>query len=110
MTWHEKVCVWRCETNSFLNKVKRYVWNKHCQLWWYRLWIRKDEFHKSLDMDADAMMEMDEGERELYLADLIRRRKKAHQEDLARLEREKRNRNFVTAILGKFVSQKEDQK
>ena len=68
MTWHKK------------------IWNKRLLLWWYRLWIRKDEFHKSLDIDPDAMMEMDEEEKERYLADLVRRRKKAHQKDLARFK------------------------
>ncbi len=60
----------------------RKIWNKRLLLWWHRLWIRKDEFHNSLDIDPDAMMEMDEREKEEYLANLIKRRKAAHQKDL----------------------------
>jgi|GEM_PF-3095624 len=82
MTWCKKI--WRYETRSFLDKIKRCVWNKHLLLWWHRLWIRKDEFHNSLNIDSDAMMEMDEREKEEYLANLIKRRKAAHQRDLIR--------------------------
>jgi hypothetical protein len=55
-------------------KTRRWVWNKHLLLWWYRLWIRRDEFHSSLNMDLDAMLEMNEKEMERYSKDLIKRR------------------------------------
>lgn len=49
---------------------------------WHRLWIRKDEFHHSLDMDTYAMMDMKADERKRYLTDLIRRRNSAHRRDI----------------------------
>lgn len=60
------------------SKIKRRIWNKHILLWWFRLWIRKDEFHRSLDMDEEAVREMNKEERENYFADLLRRKKIAH--------------------------------
>ena len=86
MTWHNEIYIWQCEVKSFCSKIKRRVWNKHFLLWWYRLWIRKDEFHNSLSRDPDAMMEMNEQEMKEYFADLARRRKKSHQRDLARFK------------------------
>ena len=67
-----------------LQKLKRRIWNKHILLWWYKLWIRKDEFHKSLNMDPHAVMEMDVEERKRYFHDLNRRRSIAHELDLQR--------------------------
>ncbi len=59
-------------------KIKRRIWNKHVLLWWNRLWIRKDEFHRSLDLDVEAMFEMNKKEQTRYLADITRRREIAH--------------------------------
>lgn len=52
--------------------------------WWNRLWIRKDEFHRSLIMDDVLMSKMNEIERDKYRVDLIRRRNIAHKRDLRR--------------------------
>lgn len=71
--------IWCFRIRVFPDKIRRYVWNKHLLLWWYRFWIRKDEFHKSLDMDILAMMEMNKEERKKYLLDLLKRREIAHQ-------------------------------
>ena len=60
----------------------RCQWRKRVTLWWHRLWLRKDEFHVSLDMDALALCAMDEREKSEYLRDLARRRHKAHVRDL----------------------------
>lgn len=54
------------------------------KLWWDRLWIREDEFHKSLSMDAVMYAEMDPIERRAYLNDLMTRREVAHRRDMAR--------------------------
>jgi hypothetical protein len=70
------------DLKSSTYKMKRRIWNKHILLWWYRLWVRRNEFHRSLDMDFAAMMEMDESEWKKYLTDLVRRRKIAHQRGL----------------------------
>ena len=80
MTWYE--------IRLSLDKIKHYIWNKHFLLWWHRLWIRKDEFHKSLDLDPETMIGMDEQEKRKYFSDLMRRRKIAHRKDLARLKKD----------------------
>jgi len=49
---------------------------------WNKLWIRKDEFHSSLDLDGEAMGYMNEKEREKYIMDLVRRRNIAHERGL----------------------------
>ena len=72
------------DIKSLPGKIKRRIWNKRLLLWWYRLWVREDEFHRSLDMDVAAMLEMNERERKKYLADLVHRREIAHQRDLAK--------------------------
>jgi hypothetical protein len=88
MKWHKKVrivlYVWWLNVKSLPGKIKRRIWNKHILLWWHRLYIRKDEFHRSLNMDGAAMLEMNEKERKKYLADLVHRREIAHQRDLAK--------------------------
>jgi hypothetical protein len=63
-------------------KLKRRIWNKRLVLWWHKLWVRRDEFHKSLDMNAPAMLEMNKKERSRYIADLVRRREIAHQRSM----------------------------
>ncbi|MDO8669668.1 MAG: hypothetical protein Q7K65_05235 [Candidatus Buchananbacteria bacterium] len=70
------------EFKSFPGKVKRFIWNRGLKLWWYRLWIRKDEFHKSLDMDKNALLDMNPKQREAYIKDLTIRRQKAHDRDI----------------------------
>jgi len=57
-------------------------WRISLRLWWHRLWIRKDEFHESLVMDSEAMLEMTQEECDKYRADLCRRRQIAHQRDM----------------------------
>ncbi|MEA1937148.1 MAG: hypothetical protein U9N04_03485 [Patescibacteria group bacterium] len=91
--------IWQHKIKSFLDKTKRRVWNKRLQLWWYKLWIREDEFHSSLDIDPEAMMEMDKREEEEYLANLRKRRKTAHQKDLVRF---KKNKNKLSFLLNSF--------
>lgn len=51
------------------------------KLFWNRLWIRKDEFHPSLDIDPIASSYMTKEERELYYKDIVRRREIAHRLD-----------------------------
>ncbi|MFA5420519.1 MAG: hypothetical protein WC280_00630 [Patescibacteria group bacterium] len=53
-------------------------------LWWRRLWIRKDEFHHSLNLNCTAMIKMSKEERDKYLADIVRRRNIAHEKDQVR--------------------------
>lgn len=65
-----------------LRNIRRIIWNKRLKIWWYRIFIRKNEFHSSLDMDIEAMMVMDEMERKKYHDDIRRRRVLAHDRSL----------------------------
>lgn len=49
---------------------------------WSKLWVRKDEFHSSLNLDVESMLYMNEKEREKYTIDLIKRRNIAHKRGL----------------------------
>lgn len=71
---------------DFPGKTKRRIWNKRILLTWNRLWIRKDEFDRSLNMDVNALLEMNDEEREHYVWDLIRRRQIAHDRDLVGMD------------------------
>lgn len=68
---------------DFFIEIKRLVWNRGLKLGWYRLWVRKDEFHPSLNMDVKAMVGMSKEVRKKYELDLVRRRQIAHDRDLA---------------------------
>ena len=57
-------------------------WHAGIKLLWYRLWIRKDEFHSSLHSDFYALMGMSRKRRDKYYKDLMRRREIAHRRDL----------------------------
>ena len=66
-----------------MKKSRKYrVWNKHLLLSWYKLWVRKDEFHRSLDLDGRALEVMTKKERQIYCKDLVKRREIAHYKDL----------------------------
>ena len=77
------------DIRDFPLNIKRRIWNKSILLGWNRLWLRKDEFHSSLDMDSDAMFVMNKSERGLYVKDLCKRRNMAHERDMEEMEREK---------------------
>lgn len=72
---------WFLELKIFLSDIKSHIWNKRILLWWYRLWIRKDEFHDSLDIDLGAAFVMNDEELKKYKEDLYRRRDIAHRRD-----------------------------
>ena len=52
------------------------------RVWWSELWIRKQEFHRTLNMDVLALGKMTENEKANYYDYLFRRRDIAHQRDL----------------------------
>lgn len=52
-------------------------------LWWNRLWIRRGEFHPSLDCDSILMWWMTPEQTVKYLADLSRRRNIMRERNLA---------------------------
>jgi hypothetical protein len=57
-----------------LPHIPKHVWNI--------LWIRKDEFHKSLDMHTDLMLSLKERHRKSYIWNLELRRLKSHNKSL----------------------------
>jgi len=50
--------------------------------WWCALWIRGDEFHPSLNTDAEYLSTLSIDERMKYSADICKRRNKAHRAEL----------------------------
>lgn len=75
---------WQVEVVGTIWDIKRRIWNKRLLLWWYRLWIRRNEFNQSLYLDHEAMLVMTDKEREHYdAADITKRRSIAHERDLA---------------------------
>ena len=54
------------------------------RLFWAQMWVRKDEFHRSLDIDMEAMMQMDREQQRQYLERINKRREIAHKRDLDR--------------------------
>jgi len=67
-----------------LRNVRRRIWNAGIKLFWHRLFVRKNEFHSSLDMDIEAIMVMGKKRLEKYRNDIARRRWIAHKRDLAK--------------------------
>ncbi len=74
---------------AFLNLLVR-LWNKIDQhlcrslpyllrYGWQQLWVRKGEFHPSLDSDYEGLKP---DQREAYSLDLVRRRQIAHEREL----------------------------
>lgn len=62
-------------------RLQRRIWHRGVKLFWYRLWVRDDEFHPSLEMDHEALIDMSEEEERAYRADLRRRRCRTHQKE-----------------------------
>ncbi len=78
-----------CPSNPVLRfffELKCSIWNKTILLWWYRLWIRKNEFHPSLNLDMKAYCMMNGEQRQKYLIDLYQRRSLAHERNLQRCD------------------------
>jgi hypothetical protein len=70
---------WWFDVKCEIDNIWRRIWNKRFLLWWYRLWIRKDEFHISLQGDLSALLVMTPHEQNKYYTDLYRRRRIAHE-------------------------------
>lgn len=63
----------------------RMFFSSRLKLFWYRLWIRKDEFHQSLNIDTEVMLTMSNKQRQNYRDDLNRRRNVAHMREFKTL-------------------------
>jgi hypothetical protein len=50
---------------------------------WAKLWVRKDEFHPSLNIHTNYVYRLNKERRDSYWNNLMRRRKIAHERDLA---------------------------
>jgi hypothetical protein len=101
---------------EWLTNIRRRLWNKRLKLWWYRLYVRQDEFHCSLNTDVEAMFVMDSEEIQRYFKDIQRRRTIAHRRDLHREDKRHkpqsysdRVRVFFTEIPEPAVEEKPDR-
>ena len=54
------------------------------KLWWNSLYIRKDEFHSSLNYNIDVVISMNDIDRSRYIRDLCKRRQISHERDIKR--------------------------
>jgi len=53
------------------------------KIFWHELWVRKDEFHSSLDMlHPYEMLSLTKKQRDEYLLTLVQRRNIAHEREI----------------------------
>ena len=67
--------------SKFISNTGMFI-RSRIRLLWSHSYIRKDEFHSSLDMDIEALITMNEKQKEKYVMDLVKRRNIARQRDL----------------------------
>jgi len=70
-----------------LRQIKRSIWNRGIFLFWCLLWVRRDEFHYSLDSDVEALICASQEFSEWYWDNLSLRREIAHKRDVRVMER-----------------------
>ncbi|KKP32687.1 MAG: hypothetical protein A2312_03865 [Candidatus Staskawiczbacteria bacterium RIFOXYB2_FULL_32_9] len=92
--WNYTVLFFRWGLREKLHELRCLIWNAGIKLWWYRLWIRKDVSHPSLDLDHFAMLSMGKKRLRQYLDDNARRRKIA---EIRELEAEDAQRAYRRA-------------
>jgi len=68
---------WYIKLSWYWNMPKVYIRHE-----WNTLWIRKDEFHKSLDIDSQLLQYLSKDGVEKYVANLSVRRAIAHKRGL----------------------------
>ena len=76
--------VWYFYVKEPCKHIKSIIWNRGIKLFWNRLWIRENEFHKSLNTDIYALMYMNSKQRDKYYTKLAKRRDIAHKQDMER--------------------------
>jgi hypothetical protein len=54
----------------------------HLKWFWCRLWVRREEFHWTLEIDWEGIFVLSEEKFEQYTKDVIRRRSIAHDRTL----------------------------
>jgi hypothetical protein len=82
MTLKQRLLIAYHEPKQCFIHIVRRMWLVGIKNRWNKLYIRKDEFHSSLDLDGEAMELMNEKEREKYVMDLVRRRNISHERGL----------------------------
>ena len=82
MTIKQRITFAYHDTKQWILRIVRRMWLVGIKNRWNKLYIRKDEFHSSLDLDGEAMGYMNDREREKYIMDLVRRRNIAHERGL----------------------------
>ncbi|MFA5080746.1 MAG: hypothetical protein WC472_03980 [Candidatus Paceibacterota bacterium] len=81
----------------YLKFQKLKTWNCGIKMFWVNLWIRKNEFDSSLNIDQEAMSVMRISEQRRYLDNIYRRRKIAHERELKR--NSSKIKNFLQVFL-----------
>lgn len=89
----------QCFLEHWWAKIKTRIWGGGIKLFWYRLWIRKDESHRSLDTDIDALLGMNEKQKEAYYKDLGERRRIAHEMDFEDEFEMSPNKKFCNSVV-----------
>jgi hypothetical protein len=73
-----KLLLWKYKLIELPHKVKCSIWNRGILLMWYRLYIRQDDMHVSLDIDIEAVVGMSEVRYKRYMDSIVKRRRIAH--------------------------------
>jgi len=81
----------KIEIQEFFEKCVWFFWHAGIKLFWYRLWIRKDELHVSLNYDDRITEFMSEEQDKKYREESMRRKNIAHERDLKRNFSKRRN-------------------
>ena len=53
--------------------------------YWFTFKIKKDEFHKSLDLSHVEMLKLNKEDREKYIMNIVKKRNLAHEMDIKEL-------------------------
>lgn len=69
----------KVRAGSVLERIGIIIWHREIMLRWYRLWIRKDQDHPSLNYDHRATRYMSEKQLRVYFSGLSQRVKSARE-------------------------------
>ena len=73
---------WKWDFVDAVFYLKCLIWNKYLWRGWCGLYLRKNEFHYSYNLDGQAILAMSRVEQEKYVRWVCQRRKIAHERDL----------------------------
>lgn len=88
------------QVNQALNRItyQLSILKYRPKLWWNRLWIRRDEFHPTLDMNHDILVALNKEDRVSYIKDIVRRNRLVHQRDIERKDKEHERKKRSNSI------------